>query len=66
MVPSTLFLSPSPGPLSLLTLSIKGITFLVSSLWIVVDLHSLSLLCRKCPDPLTQIFYADTFTASPD
>lgn len=66
MVPSTLSLSLSPGPLSLLTLSIKGITFLLSSLWFVVDLHSLSLLCRKCPDPLTQIFYVDTLTASPD
>lgn len=66
LVPSTLSLSPSPGPLSLLILSIKGITFLVSSLWIVVDLHSLSLLCGKWPDALTQIFHVDTLTASPD
>lgn len=39
--------------------------FLVSSLWIVVDLHGLSLPCRHFPDPLTQICYGDTLIASP-
>lgn len=42
--------------LPLLTLSITWIVFLMSSLWIAIDLHSLSLLYSQCPDPLTEIY----------